>query len=791
MSNTYYQYQDAKVKIAHRLMKREGWKVFGYSASNSDPYTDYFDPAHWGGIATKNGYILVVDGWQEVAEDVYHEVRTDAQKVADAQTADKIKKLERMTQARGASEAEEATAKKKIEELKSKSTTAEGQAVEKILVTPAHKKNPPRCNWHIEKDGIIIDKGTGLLKFSNVPDVSGLGYSYEVGEWQKFNTLTPEEWKKKYIDEQVSRWGEAERARATASAENRYNEEVKSYQLLDQFNNLIARWDNIAGGMVSNGSGTDGFIYEEVTKTEYKTELKPQQTEAGSVADGQCFILTKSFNYGRSKGYVYRIRETYTRDDGTKAYTAVRLGKGYKKECTGSANQANLWYIFKPEDLTKWIDRGAIAWCELVEVKTPYEVKKVVKKVIKNTAPAEDQPTASEEPQQAPKEEPTQEPQPEPAQAVEIKQEEPPKAADEPTKEEPKTEAPKAGASFEDLARGYFANLKKAPKKEPKKEEAPQQEEPEQEPTEQEPQPEPLKAYEIGYNVGSDFFNAEEIDVLINAGYILKGGNKWLECNYFSIAYPSTPGVRLVYNLHNKSIVPGVDSKYCGFIANGKYFDDVRSITEKIKEDVNEEIKKRIPSEADAEKLYNDLQIIDDYDKREIEYAREYTGETDAARLFYEGNKPILHLYSVSDISQVTIIEYIVNPEKAINALISDYLNINSKVIYIYKNYIEYNKIMQEYTRIINDRNSTERRNKKIMDSINEEKTVRVILSNDTEIKVEASAIKRIGYAGSVSSWYIKTHDTAPKDERGRVKDITPQDIKQILHGQKILYKAS
>lgn len=791
MSNTYYQYQDAKVKIAHRLMKREGWKVFGYSASNSDPYTDYFDPAYWGGIAMKNGYVLVVDAWQEVAEDVYHEVRTDAQKVADAQTADKIKKLERMTQARGASEAEEATAKKKIEELRSKSITAEGQEIEKILVTPAHKKNPPRCNWHIEKDGIIIDKGAGLLKFANVPDVSGLGYSYEVSEWQKFNNLSPEEWKNAYIAEQIRRWGETERARATAGAENSYNEAVKSYQLLDQFNELIARWDNIAGGMVSNGSGTDGFIYEEVTKIEYKKELKPQQTEAGSVKDGQCFILTKSFNYGRSKGYVYKIHEKYTNIDGSKSYMAYRLGKGYKKECTGSANQSNTWYIFKPEDLTKWIDRGAVAWCELVEVKTPYEVKKVVKKVIKNTTPAEDQPTASEEPQQAPKEEPTQEPQPEPAQAEEIKQEEPPKAADEPTKEEPKTEAPKAGASFEDLARGYFANLKKAPKKEQKKEEAPQQEEPEQEPTEPEPQPEPLGAYEIGYNVGSDFFNAEEIDVLINAGYVLKGEDKWLECNYFSIAYPATPGVRLVYNLHNKSIVPGVDSKYCGFIAYSKYFDDVRSITEKIKEDVNEELKKRIPSEADAEKLYNDLQILDDYDKREVEYAREYTGETDAARLFYEGNKPILHLYSVLDISQVTIIEYIVNPEKTINDLINDYLGIKSKVIYIYKNYIEHNKIMHEYMRIINDRNSPERQNKKIMDAINEEKTVRVILSNNAEIEVEASAIKRIGYCGSVSSWYIKTHDTAPKDERGRVKDITPQDIKQILHGQKILYKAS
>ena len=32
----------------------------------------------------------------------------------------------------------------------------------------------------------------------------------------------------------------------------------------------------------------------------------------------------------------------------------------------------------------KWINKGAIAWCKIQEVKTPYEVEKVVKKVIKS-----------------------------------------------------------------------------------------------------------------------------------------------------------------------------------------------------------------------------------------------------------------------------------------------------------------------------------------------------------------------------------------------------------------------
>ena len=55
--STYYDYRDVKVMIAHKLMKMDGWKVYGYSPDNSDPMTDYWDPANWGGVAEKNGYV--------------------------------------------------------------------------------------------------------------------------------------------------------------------------------------------------------------------------------------------------------------------------------------------------------------------------------------------------------------------------------------------------------------------------------------------------------------------------------------------------------------------------------------------------------------------------------------------------------------------------------------------------------------------------------------------------------------------------------------------------------------
>ena len=117
--STYYEYQDVKVLIAHRLMNMDGWKVYGYHADDSDFMTDYYDPAYWNGIAEKNGYKLVVDH-SFAQEERRYTVRTSAAAAFDAETAAKIEKLEQMTTERGASAQEEETAKAKIELLKNK-----------------------------------------------------------------------------------------------------------------------------------------------------------------------------------------------------------------------------------------------------------------------------------------------------------------------------------------------------------------------------------------------------------------------------------------------------------------------------------------------------------------------------------------------------------------------------------------------------------------------------------------------------------------------------------------------
>ena len=50
------------------------------------------------------------------------------------------------------------------------------------------------------------------------------------------------------------------------------------------------------------------------------------------------------------------------------------------------------------ECLTRWIEQGAIAWCELQEVKTPYEVEKVVKKTVKAKKKTEEKKATDTEP---------------------------------------------------------------------------------------------------------------------------------------------------------------------------------------------------------------------------------------------------------------------------------------------------------------------------------------------------------------------------------------------------------
>ena len=378
MSN-YYSYKEVKVMIAHKLMMMDGWKVYGYKEDRSDSMTDYFDPANWDGVAEKNGYILCVDVYgaaepQEIRKYNYSGF------TYDHSIAEKIKKLEAMTVERGASEAEEASAKLSIERLQKKAEEAAENASKYIVVgtVPGHMEHPPKMNWHIEKDGMIIAKGNGILKYAHIWKY--YGYNCDM-KWLNEYKQDKKAYADNYTRELISRGYYDTEEDARKNTERHIENLEEDIKLIDKFEAFINKIDTTCGGLLGDGDGT---IYEKVTITEYKTELKPIETENGEIKEGQLFILKSNFNYGCYKGLVYRIHETDY--NGKKYYHAYKLNGKLTKECTGNASRNNYWYIGIGEydNLTRYIEKGSISWCELQEVKTPYEVEKVVKKTIKS-----------------------------------------------------------------------------------------------------------------------------------------------------------------------------------------------------------------------------------------------------------------------------------------------------------------------------------------------------------------------------------------------------------------------
>ena len=377
MSN-YYDYREVKVMIAHKIMAMDGWKVYGYKEDKSDSMSDYWNPANWDGIAEKNGYILCVDVYgasepQEIRKYNYSGF------TYDHSIAEKIKKLEAMTVERGASEAEEASAKLSIERLQKKAEEATENANKYIVVgtIPGHMAHPPKMNWHIEKDGIIIAKGNGILKFAHIWKY----YSYcRDMEWLNEYKQDKKAYANKHTLELISRGYYDTEEEARKSTERHIEDLEEDIKLINKFESFINKIDTTCGGLLGEG---DGVIYEKVTVTEYKKENKVVEDSTGSIKEGQLFILKSNFNYGCYKGLVYRIHETER--NGQKHFHAYKLNGKLTKECTGNASRNNYWFVGSgnSECLTKWIDKGAIAWCHIEEVKTPYEVEKVVKKTIK------------------------------------------------------------------------------------------------------------------------------------------------------------------------------------------------------------------------------------------------------------------------------------------------------------------------------------------------------------------------------------------------------------------------
>jgi hypothetical protein len=153
--------REAKVRIMSALVDK-GWKIFGYTPDESDSMVDYYSPAHWSGIATKNGYTLLIDvchydmslSGKEVREYIYNSKR--------ASTNDRIEKLTALMNDAASTENEKSSCAVLIEKEQEKAGIEPEYKV--IEVYPVFSNaNPKGTTWHIEKDGQIIAKGNGVF----------------------------------------------------------------------------------------------------------------------------------------------------------------------------------------------------------------------------------------------------------------------------------------------------------------------------------------------------------------------------------------------------------------------------------------------------------------------------------------------------------------------------------------------------------------------------------------------------------------------------------------------------
>lgn len=349
MSN-YYEYKDAKLNL-YRVLMLNNWKCYGYKPDQSDSMTDYYDPANWEGIAEKNGYILVVDckkymvDWYSgKIEYEYTNKSTSVNKYYD-----KIEQLKKMTLENSCTENEVLTAKQSIENIYDKIDKEEEQKEQSKVIKcqyPVFQENPGRCNWHIEKDGKIIDKGTGIIKFAD----SLLTYYWD---YEK------KEIKTNYRDEDTKLTEEQEK-------------------LIKAFYNLINRLEKHVSIKCGNDEIKEEIEtgYKKIIVTEYKKENKANpinNVKFEDIKEGMYFILNKSFTHGCSKGYVYKIgviNEYY--------FNSSRLNGKLTKVLTGTANSSNSFCTSK-EKFKKWLEKGLISICKIEEVKTPYQVEKLIK----------------------------------------------------------------------------------------------------------------------------------------------------------------------------------------------------------------------------------------------------------------------------------------------------------------------------------------------------------------------------------------------------------------------------
>lgn len=365
MSN-YYEKRDAKVRMSEELRKL-GWKIYGYKPNESDSMTDYYSPANWDGIATKNGYTLVVDCSYSADEKEITRYNPNYISMSEADR-NKINSLKNMTVAKGATDGEAENAQKLIEKINAKYEGQTESRYEVIGHVPAHLGNPNRAMWHIEKDGCLVDKGNALTFIANIPDSD----EYDI------NTMQFTERYKK-----VWSWVDGERVEEERKLGEETLKDVKKFKA------LMLRFERIANCGNSCGDGTTETekAYQEQnanekmvkkTFTKVKKVIKPVKVDRNFVKVGDYVNYT-----GSRKTICYWLvtdvdekRGTFTYQSTGKKYQEVKNCRRYYNNIS-KLNQYEIFELKEVEEVTteeKWVKE---------------KVKKTVKKETVKTKSAE------------------------------------------------------------------------------------------------------------------------------------------------------------------------------------------------------------------------------------------------------------------------------------------------------------------------------------------------------------------------------------------------------------------
>lgn len=346
MSN-YYEKRDAKVRMSEELRKL-GWKIYGYKPNESDSMTDYYSPANWDGIATKNGYTLVVDCSYSADEKENTRYNPNYINMSEADR-NKINSLKNMTVTKGATNGEAENAQKLIEKINAKYEGQTESRYEVVGTIPAHLGNPTRAMWHIEKDGCLVDKGNALTFIANIPD----SRIYDINKM----TFT-DRYKKVY------NWENGERV----ERDNILEEDT--LKDINKFKALLLRIERIANCGNSCGDGTTETenAYQEQnerekmvlkTFTKKKKVIKPVKVDRNFVKVGDYVNYT-----GRNKTICYWLvtdvdekRGTFTYQSTGKKYQEVKNCRRYYNHIS-KLDQYEIFELKEVEEVTteeKWV----------------------------------------------------------------------------------------------------------------------------------------------------------------------------------------------------------------------------------------------------------------------------------------------------------------------------------------------------------------------------------------------------------------------------------------------------